>query len=65
MNLRILNKFHFAVLEENIEKFAEFIQRQILNERSSNSRNAMQLFWEMFKENADKTEDGRKTTKNW
>lgn len=25
----------------------------------------MALFWELFKENADKTPDGRKTTANW
>ena len=64
-NLRVLNKFHFQALERVIDQFAVFLSRQILNLRSSNSRNAMQLFLEMFRENQDQGEGGKRINASW
>ena len=52
-NLRVLNKFHFTLLcEEMIEAddgswAGGFISTQVKNLRSHNSRNAMELFFEV------------------
>ena len=52
-------------MEKNIDQFAKFINDQALNLRSNNSRNAMQLFLEMFKENSELCADGRKVNDSW
>ena len=48
-----MNKFHFQVLEKTIDQYANFIKEQVVNLRSNNSRNAMTLFLELFKENCE------------
>ena len=47
-NLRVLNKFHYDVLDKAISKFRVFISVQVENLRSNNSRNALMLFHEIF-----------------
>ena len=47
-NLRILNKFYPDAFDENIVSFPKFVKEQITNLRSSNARNAIQLFLEIF-----------------
>lgn len=59
INLRVLNKFHFSVLQADLihsdqGKWASsFILSQVKNLRSHNSRNAMELFYELFNYNND------------
>ena len=47
-NLRSLNKFHKNSLEEHLERFHSFMNKQIDNLRSNNSKNALSLFEELF-----------------
>lgn len=52
-NLRVLNKFHSALMaevirEDNGQWLAGFVAAQVKNLRSHNSRNAMELFYELF-----------------
>jgi hypothetical protein len=45
-NLRILNKFHGEELD--LSTYADFVTQQIENLRSSNSRNALNLVYEIY-----------------
>ena len=47
-NLRVLNKFYFKDMVENLGKFVDLLKNQITNLRSSNSWNALELFLELF-----------------
>lgn len=60
-----MNKYHFPLLEQNIDQYADFIKRQAGNLRSNNARNSMALFAEMFKENSEQCKDGLKVNDNW
>jgi hypothetical protein len=57
MNLRVLNRFHFSVLQADLivadegKWIGAFIASQVKNLRSHNSRNAMELFYELFNYN--------------
>lgn len=54
VNLRVLNKFHFSdlckeLIDNDQGKWAgSFIGTQVSNLRSHNSRNSMELFYELF-----------------
>jgi len=48
-NLRVMNKFHSAVLFENLEFFAKFCQESVQNLRSNISKNGLMFSNEMFK----------------
>lgn len=65
LSLRILNKFHFSVLESILDQFTTFIKGQIENLRSNNSRNGLALFLEIFSNNAEKCPEGRKDSDTW
>lgn len=65
LSLRILNKFHFQVLERIIDQFTTFLKGQIENLRSNNCRNALALFAEIFQHNAEKCPEGRKDNDTW
>lgn len=65
LSLRILNKFHYQVLEGILDQFTTFIKGQIENLRSNNSRNALALFCEIFCNNAEKCVEGRKDNDTW
>ena len=65
LNLRILNKFHFHVIQQTIDQYGEFIKQQALNLRSNNARNSLELFRELFKENSEKCPNGLKVDDNW
>lgn len=55
--IRVLNKFYIDVLEANLEKFDAFIDVQIDNLRSSNSRNALQCYYEIMNNSEPKSAD--------
>lgn len=46
--LRIINKFHVAVLMENLEFFAPFVKASVENLRSNISKNSLMLCTEFF-----------------
>jgi len=48
-HLRVMNKFHSAVLFENLEFFANFCKESCQNLRSNISKNGLMLSNEMFK----------------
>lgn len=67
VNLRVMNKFHYTAFAPQVCALGEFIRGQAENLRSNNSRNALQLFEELFAQNkeAHSNTDGRKEGEDW
>ncbi len=47
-NLRVMNKYHSAVLMENLEFFSNFVKQSVENLRSNISKNALMFCTEFF-----------------
>ena len=48
LNLRLVNKYSYALVEPRVAELGDFIKGQVENLRSNNSRNSLQLFEELF-----------------